>query len=640
MENNSTTNKQSIIGFILIGVVFFAYMLYNNYQMEKYNEQLAIEQAVDDFTTAASEQLKAEQTATTPSNEIAPTTQVVENPFILDAAEISEVVVENDFLTLKLSTCGGQIVDATLKHYTKYAPKEERNQLVKLFDPLSARFDMTFFVKDELKNVKVATIDHNFTLLPIEKEEDKQVVTMRLPFRGGESIDFVYTLYNSQEEAKDYMVDFDVRLNSLAPIMANQTSIGVEWSNRSYQNERSYKNENLYTSLYYRHPGETGIEDLGVSESNKSKNISTSVDWVAFKQQYFTSALIPQNVDFTYADLSYQTVAEKSGYIKEFAMQAALPYTPQTEQYDFNFYLGPNKFPVLKKLTDSDGNSLSIERIIPLGWIFSTYISRWVVIPLFTFLSKYIESFGLIILILTIIIKLIISPLTYKSYLSTAKMRAIRPELEAINAKYPRQEDAMKKQQATMELYNKAGISPMSGCLPMLIQMPILIAMFRFFPASIELRGKSFLWSDDLSSYDSVLDLPFNIPFYGDHISLFCLLMVIVLFAYSYFNYKQTASSQPQMPGMKFMTVYMMPIMMLFWFNDYASGLCYYYLLSNIITMLMMFGIRAMVDDDKVRANINTKMANTKGKKSRFQQRYEELVRQQEAMQKQQAKRK
>ena len=421
--------------------------------------------------------------------------------------------------------------------------------------------------------------------------------------------------------------------------MANQTSIGIEWSNRSYQNERSFENENMYTNLYYRYPGETGIEDLGVSEGNKSENISSSVDWVAFKQQYFTAALIPQSVDFTYADLAYNTAPEKSGYIKEYSMVAAVPYTPQTESYNFDFYLGPNKFPVLKKLTDANGETLSLERVIPLGWIFSTYVSRWLVIPLFNFLSKYIESFGLIILILTLVIKLLISPLTYKSYLSTAKMRAVRPELEAINAKYPRQEDAMKKQQATMELYNKAGISPMSGCLPMLIQMPILIAMFRFFPASIELRGQSFLWSDDLSSYDSVLDLPFNIPFYGDHISLFCLLMTVVMFAYSYMNYQQTATSQPQMPGMKFMTVYMMPLMLLFWFNDYASGLCYYYLLSNIITMLMMFGIRYMVDDEKVRAKINTKMANTKGKKSRFQQRYEELMRQQEELQKRGGKR-
>ena len=632
MENNST-NKQSIIGFILIGVVFFGYMLYNNYQMEKYNEQLAVEQLTESVAaeasaavTAEQEQQKAEVAAAAP--------QSVADPFILDGAEQSEVVLENEYLTLKLSTIGGQIVDATLKQHTKYAPKEERNELVKLFDPTSAKFDLTFYVKDGLKNVKVVTAEHNFVCQGVVENADSKQVTFSLPFKGDASLNFVYTLYNSKSEERDYLVDFDVQFSGLAPLMANQTSIGVDWSTRSYQNERSYKNENMYTSLYYRHPGETGIEDLGVSEGNKSKNVSTSVDWVAFKQQYFTTAIIPQSVDFTYADLAYQTLPEKSGYIKEYSLAAAIPYTPQTEGYKFNLYLGPNKFPVLKKLADADGNPISLERIIPLGWIFSTYVSRWVVIPLFTFLSKYIESFGLIILILTLLVKLIISPLTYKSYLSTAKMRAVRPELEAINAKYPRQEDAMKKQQATMELYNKAGISPMSGCIPMLIQMPILIAMFRFFPASIELRGKSFLWSDDLSSYDSVLDLPFNIPFYGDHVSLFCLLMTIVMFGYSYMNYQQTATSQPAMPGMKFMTVYMMPIMLLFWFNDYSSGLCYYYLLSNIITMLMMFGIRALVDEDKVRASIHSKMTNTKGKKSRFQQRYEELMRQQEQLNK------
>ena len=627
MENKST-NKQSIIGFILIGLVFFGYMLYNNYQMEKYNDQLAAEQLVEAVAAEASAAVVTETTEAAVAEQTTPA--VVADPFILDGAEQSVVTLENEYLTLQLSTVGGQIVDATLKQHTKYAPKEERNELVKLFDPTHVNFDLTFYVKDGLKNVKVVTAEHNFVCNGVVAGDNSQSVTFTLPFKGDAALNFVYTLYNSSSEERDYLVDFDVQFVDLAPMMANQTSVGVDWRTRSFQNERSYKNENMYTSLYYRHPGETGIEDLGVSEGNKSKNVSSSVDWVAFKQQYFTSAIIPQNVDFTYADVAYQTQAEKSGYIKEYSLSAAVPFTPQTEGYKFNFYLGPNKFPVLKKLVDADGNSLSMERVIPLGWIFSTYVSRWVVIPLFTFLSKYIESFGLIILILTILVKLIISPLTYKSYLSTAKMRAVRPELEAINAKYPRQEDAMKKQQATMELYNKAGISPMSGCLPMLIQMPILIAMFRFFPASIELRGKSFLWSDDLSSYDSILDLPFNIPFYGDHISLFCLLMAVVLFGYSYMNYKQTATTQPQMAGMKFMTVYMMPIMMLFWFNSYSSGLCYYYLLSNIITMLMMLGIRALVDDEKVRAAINSKMANTKGKKSRFQQRYEELMRQQE----------
>ena len=324
MESNNT-NKQSIIGFILIGVVFFAYMLYNNYQMEKYNEQLALEQAVEAVATQASEQIAAEQTVKSTA-EVVP----VENPAIIDATEITQTTLENDYLSLNISSIGGQIVDATLKQHTKYAPKESRNELVKLFDPTSAKFDMSFYIKDGLKNVKVITAEHNFALLPIEKSEDKQVATFRLSFKEDASLDFIYTLYNEKSEVRDYMVDFDVRLNNLAPIMANQASIGVAWSNRSYQNERSYKNENMYTSLYYHHPGETGIEDLGVSEGNKSKSVSSSVDWVAFKQQYFTSAIIPQNVDFVYADVAYTTAPEKSGYIKEYSMVASVPYTAQT----------------------------------------------------------------------------------------------------------------------------------------------------------------------------------------------------------------------------------------------------------------------------------------------------------------------
>ena len=246
---------------------------------------------------------------------------------------------------------------------------------------------------------------------------------------------------------------------------------------------------------------------------------------------------------------------------------------------------------------------------------------------------------GIVILILAVLIRLVISPLTYKSYVSMAKMRLVKPQIDELAKKYPKPEDAMKKQQATMELYKKAGINPMGGCIPMLIQMPILIAMFRFFPASIELREQPFLWADDLSSYDSIVNLPFSIPFYGDHVSLFALLMAVSLFGYSWFNYQQTASSQPQMAGMKFMMVYMMPIMMLFWFNSYSSGLCYYYLLSNIFTIGQTLVIRRMVDDNKIHAIMQANAAKkSKGKKSKFQQRYEELMRQQEAQQR--AKRK
>lgn len=632
-------NKSTIIGFVLMTLVFVGYMFYANYEAKKQQEaQMAAQ--IEQLAEQASQALDtpAEQKAETAIADAKSKKNEDATKFVSDAEKVEEVVVENDVMQIRFSTLGAQIIDVTLKEYTKYAPKEERNELVHLFAPESAYFNMSYYLKENLRTVEISTAYRNFELLPIENLADKRVVTMRLPIGSG-SIEHIYTIYNEQKPERDYMVDFEVRLNDLAPMMANQKSIAVEWRNRTYQNERSFKNENTYTTLVYHYPGEGDVEDLGISESAKSDDIAASVDWVSFKQQFFSSALIGRSVVLRQPQVSFATAEPKSGYIKDFAMTSSVDYTPQTTQYDFSFYLGPNKFSVLKKLTDKNGESLEMERIIPLGWVFSTYISRWVVIPVFDFLQKYIASFGLIIFILTLLVKLVIFPLTYKSYLSTAKMRVIKPEIDALNAKYPRQEDAMKKQQEMMALYNKAGISPMGGCLPMLIQMPILIAMFRFFPASIELRGKSFLWSDDLSSYDSILDLPFNIPFYGDHISLFCLLMTIVMFIYSYINYQQQGAAQPQMAGMKFMTVYMMPAMMLFWFNDYASGLCYYYLLSNLFTILQTTIIRFTLKDDKIRAKMNAHAKNTKGKKSRFQQRYEELMQQQEAMVREEQKR-
>ncbi|MBO5350206.1 MAG: membrane protein insertase YidC, partial [Alistipes sp.] len=434
---------------------------------------------------------------------------------------------------------------------------------------------------------------------------------------------------------RDYLVDFDVRLNGMSPFLSNQTSIGVEWSSKSYQNERGFTNENLYTTIAYHHVGEDSIEELGMSEGFKDDDTSTEVDWVDFKQQFFSSALIvPEGLQG--AEMAFDTAEEGSGYMKEYMLQSSLAYDSTTAGYDMAFYFGPNRYSVLRKVSVTEDDDLYLERVIPLGWGIFGWINRWIVIPVFDLLRNHIASFGIIILILAVLIRLIISPLTYKSYVSMAKMRLVKPEMDAIAAKYPKQEDAMKRQQATMDLYKKAGINPMGGCLPMLIQMPILIAMFRFFPASIELRGESFLWAHDLSSYDSVLNLPFAIPFYGDHVSLFTLLMAASTFAFSYINYKQTASSQPQMPGMKFMMVYMMPLMLVFWFNSYASGLCYYYLLSNLLTIAQTYIVRRMVDDDKIRLAMEANAAKkSKGKKSKFQQRYEELMRMQEMQQKQ-----
>ncbi|WP_278995765.1 membrane protein insertase YidC [Alistipes finegoldii] len=655
-------DKKTILGIVVVAVLFLGFAYVNTKQQEKYQQEMAAWQAYQDSVAAASRPVVpaadsaaggAAESAVAASGETAAPeaeadlAQTVRQRRIAamgeyltaaQEAEPEEFTVENEVMTVRFSTRGGQITGVTLKDYTKYAPRGQRDQLIELMDPASARFDMSFYVKNGLNNVKVNTMDYVFRAEPVETAGDARRVTMRLAVAENAWLEYEYLIYNKQAPERDYLVDFNVRLVNMAPQMANQTSIGIDWSNVSYQNEKGFQNENMYTTLAYRFPGESSIEELGMSDGAKSKSVSTAVNWVAFKQQFFSSVFIaPQNVSS--ANMAFDTAAPGSELLKSFSVQMAVPYSAQVEGYDFAFYFGPNKYAILKKVTDNNGADLHMERLIPLGWGIFGWVNRWCVIPVFDFLRNYIGSFGIIILILVILVKLVISPLTYKSYVSMAKMRLIKPQVDELNKKYPKKEDAMKKQQATMELYKKAGINPMGGCIPMLIQLPILIAMFRFFPASIELREQPFLWADDLSSYDSIVNLPFSIPFYGDHVSLFALLMAVSLFGYSYFNYQQTASSQPQMAGMKFMMVYMMPIMMLLWFNSYSSGLCYYYLLSNLFTIGQTLVIRRIVDDEKIHAVMQANAARkSKGKKSKFQQRYEELMRQQEAQQR--AKRK
>lgn len=646
-------DKKSIIGIAVVALLFFGFAYFNTQEQKKYQEEMAAWQAYQDSVALATRPVvpAADSVALTAGGqdaeqaaEAARERRVAALGEYLAAArdgEEREFVVENDVMAVTFSTRGGQIRDVLLKDYTKYAPRGERNIPVSLMDPATARFDLSFYVKNGLNNVKVNTMEYVFTPSAVETTAGgAKAVRMRLPISETAALEYEYLIYDTKAPARDYLVDFDVRLVNMAAEMANQTSIGIDWSNTSYQNERGFKNENMYTTVAYRFPGESSIEELSMSDEERSKEITTSVNWVAFKQHYFSSVFIaPQNL--SYADVGFTTAQPGSGYIKDFSARMTVPYTAQTTGYDFAFYFGPNEYSILKKVGDTDAadGDLYLERLIPLGWGIFGWINRWCVIPVFDFLRNYIPSFGIIILILAVLVRLVISPLTYKSYVSMAKMRLIKPQVDELAKKYPKQEDAMKRQQATMELYKKAGINPMGGCIPMLIQMPILIAMFRFFPASIELRGQSFLWAGDLSSYDSVLNLPFSIPFYGDHVSLFALLMALSTFGYSYYSYQQTASSQPQMAGMKFMMLYLMPLMLLFWFNDYSSGLCYYYLLSNLLTIGQTLIIRRMVDDTKIQAIMQANAARkSNGKKSKFQQRYEELLRQQEAQQR--AKRK
>lgn len=650
-------NKQTIIGIAIIVVVFIGFAYFSSKEQEEYQREMARYEAYQDSVAAAqrpvmpvTETFAADSLAAADPAEAAAVQEqqrVAQWGEYLAAARVGDpevLSVENEVMKVDFSTQGGRIIGVTLKDYTRYAPKGERTEPIELFDPATARFDLTFWVKNGLNNVEVHTMDYCFTAEPlreVQTESGKATqVVMYLPVAADARLKYEYLVYEAQSPERDYLVDFDVVLENMAPQMASQTSIGIDWSNTSYQNEKGFQNENMYTTLSYRLPGESSIDDLGMSEKAKQERIDEPVNWIAFKQQFFSSVFIaPEN--FSYANLAFDTAQPGSEYLKDFSAQMAVPYTLQTDRYDFAFYFGPNKYAILKKVTFPAEEELHLERLIPLGWGIFGWVNRWFVIPVFDFLRNYIGSFGVIILILAVLVKLIISPLTYKSYVSMAKMRVIKPEVDEITKKYPKQEDAMKRQQATMELYRKAGINPMGGCIPLLIQMPIIIAMFRFFPASIELREQPFLWADDLSSYDSILQLPFNIPFYGDHVSLFALLMTAALFIFSYINYQQTSSSQPQMAGMKFVMVYLMPIMMLFWFNSYSSGLCFYYFLANILTIGQTLVIRRLVDDQKIHAlmKANAAKRGNNGKKSKFQLKYEELMRQQEELQRQQQSR-
>ena len=641
-------DKKSIIGIAVVAVLFLGFAYLNTKEQKKYEQEMAAWQATQDSLAAVN---RAAAVAADTTAVIAPTDSVavaeaaaavrerqVETlgEYLAAAREAApeEFTVENDVMSVRFSTRGGQVTGVTLKDYRKYAPRKEEGRPVEMMDPETAQFGMTFYVRNGLNNVDVNTLDYVFEADPVTTTPDGvQLVVMRLPVAADASLEYRYLIYDTASPERDYLVDFDVRLVNMAAEMANQTQIRLDWAASTYQNEKGFKNENMYTTVAYRFPGDSSVEELSMSEEERSKEVTTSVNWVAFKQQFFSSVFIaPENV--SYANMGFTTAQPGSGYVKNFRAQMTVPYTADTEGYDFAFYYGPNKYSILKKVTATEGDDLYMERLIPLGWGIFGWVNRWFVIPVFDFLRNYIPSFGIVILILAVLIRLIISPMTYKSYVSMAKMRLIKPQVDELAKKYPKQEDAMKRQQATMELYKKAGINPMGGCIPLLIQMPILIAVFRFFPASIELRDQPFLWADDLSSYDSILNLPFSIPFYGDHISLFALLMAALMFFYSYYNYQQTASTQTQMPGMKFMMVYLMPVMLLLWFNSYASGLCYYYLLSNLLTIGQTLVIRRMVDDSKIQAIMQANAARkSNGKKSKFQQRYEELMRQQEAAQ-------
>lgn len=615
-------DRNSIIGIILIAAILIVYSVINQPskdEIERAKHRRDSLELVRQQNEAKQQKAKKaiEQTAE-PEEQLQETYQkenlVKKYGNFASSAEGEKefASVENDLMKIKFTNKGGRIYSVELKDYKTYTQKP-----LILFDGDSTVFGLNFFSQN-----KSIITNELFFNLENEKnyyvvENDEQSITYRLYASEDKYIEYVYTVYPGT-----YMMDFDIHFVGINEIIASNLSvIDLKWSMYSPQQEKGADNENMYTTIGYKYYQDDVNTLSSRGKDENSEELNTRVKWISFQQQFFSSILVAENF-FTNAVVEFNNLPNSSKYLKHFRSTIGIPFDYEKEStVPLQFYFGPNHYTTLKK------QGLEFERIIPLGWGIFGWINRFVVIPVFNFLDNFIANYGLIILILTILIKTVLFPLTYKSYLSSAKMRVLKPEIDLINKKFPKKEDAMKKQQATMALYKKSGVNPMGGCIPMLIQFPILIALFRFFPSSIELRQKSFLWADDLSSYDSILDLPFDIPFYGDHVSLFTLLMALALFFSTKINSGQMGDSNQQMPGMKFMMNYMMPVMLLFFFNGYSAGLSYYYFLSNVITMGQTLIIRRFVDDESLLKKLHENKKKPV-KKSKWQQRLEEAAKQ------------
>lgn len=617
-------NKNTIIGFVLIGVILIGFSWYNTKIFKEQErakfiadsiarvEALKNAPKIDSAVLALNDSIAAVQ-----AKENRMMSPVYKDSLLEVASKAAEefYTLENEKLKVVFTTKGAQAYEVQVKDY--YTHDSLDLYLVK---KNASRFSLDFYTDQQL-----STSDFTFTKVA----QSDTSLTMRLAYNENAYIDYIYTLPEDS-----YMMDFNVRMVGMQKyISRNMAQLGVDWRLDIPRLERGYDNEKNYSTIAYKFPGDDAVEDLGLRKAESSEDLKTKVEWFAFQQQFFSAIMVAGN-DFTGGDLSYKfyDVSDKDARLMDCRANMYVDYTgAEVVEIPFSFYYGPNLYKVLKSY------DYGFEKIVPLGGWLIGWINRVVIINFFDYLSRFISNFGIIILLMTIAIKLIISPLTLKSYMSSAKMRVLKPEIDKINEKYPRKEDAMKKQQEVMALYNKTGVSMFGGCLPMLLQFPILFAMFRFFPASFELRQEGFLWADDLSTYDSILQLPFNIPLYGDHVSLFAILMAVSMYFYSKMNMDQMPSSN-EMAGMRTMQLYFMPIFLLVLCNNFSSGLSYYYMLSNLFTIVQTWVIRKyFVDEKKLYAQLQAKAASSKGpKKSKFQQRLDEMYKQQQEMQRQQ----
>lgn len=519
------------------------------------------------------------------------------------------ITLENSVLKLVISTKGGRPYSAELKDYKTWDGKP-----LILFTGDSTVYGFRFFTTD---NKAVKTNDLYFTTVEDQTSYDATngITSVVLRSFAGEDkyIEYIYTL-----APESYLFDFKIQFHNLTDVIAaNQNKLTFDFQMYIKQQEKGRQNEDSFTSVKYKyHQGDVeGFKERSTKEFEKA-DLPNRLKWVAFKDQFFSSVIIAEDV-FLNGTVTSTRMIETSPYLRLFTSEVDMPYLHENQSnINLQFYLGPNHFSSLKKL------DLDLEELVFLGRNIIRAINQYVIIPIFNYLDNSIANYGIIILILTLIIKLALSPLTHKSYQSMAKMKVLKPMVDEISKRYPKPDEAMKKQQATMDLYKRAGVNPLGGCLPMLLQMPILFAMFRFFPASIELRQEAFLWANDLSTYDSILDLPFKIPMYGDHISLFTLLMTISTILTMKIN--SPSGGQDQIPGMKVM-MYMMPVMFMLFLNNFSAGLTYYYFLANVITFGQNYLSKLLVDENKL---LKTLEENSKKpvKKSSWQKKLEEAA--------------
>lgn len=610
-------DRNSIIGILIIAGIFVVWGIVNRPSADEIERQKQRNDSIRVERMIQERQAQEEKDEVQVDQKEVPAVKTEAIPEI-DTVETKTITLENERIKVFLNERGGRPVSVILKNYQTYDSLPLR-----LFDGDSSKFNLTFFVNNRAINTQDLVFNAQNTDENIIVDTEKKTAVLRYIANSDSYIEYRYSLSPDKNQ-----LDMEIEFSGMDYISTQRTGIiDLDWMIQSPQQEKGRANELLYTTLYYRLYNDD--VDFFRSRSKKnmqSENLRTQIEWIGYKDQFFSSIIMADNA-FVDADVKASMMPEGSKYLKRFESTIGLPADGgfQNQIIPLHFYFGPNKYKLLKK----EYGDKKLQDLVTVGSGIIKWINQIVIINLFDWLNKGISNYGIIILIMTLIIKLGLLPLTFRSYMSTAKMKVLKPQIDEINKKIPK-EKAMERQQATMALYKKVGVSPLGGCLPMILQMPILFAMFRFFPTSIELRQQSFLWAHDLSTYDAILEWSANIPIIsgtlGNHLSLFTLLMTVSTIISMKFN-SQTNVSNQQMPGMQTM-MYIMPVMFMFILNKYSAGLTYYYFLANMITIGQNYLFKQFIDEEELLRKLESKKAKPK-KKSKFQQRMEEMAKKQ-----------